>query len=87
MENLMILVFVCLIIFAESHLEHHALEDSLVRHLTRLVVAQVEEGDGGAVWISAGQDSELAETELCLEGTGAVVKVSQPFPYPGMNVK
>lgn len=54
-------------------------------HLTRLVVAQVEEGDGRAIWISAGQNGELAETELGLERTRTVVKVSQPFPYPGMK--
>ena len=54
-------------------------------HLTRLVVAQVEEGDGSAVGVSAGQNGELAETELCLERTRTVVKVSQSFPYPGMK--
>ena len=68
-----------------SYLEHHTLQDSLVRHLAGLVMAQVEQGDGGAVWISAGQDGEFAKAELRLERPRAVVKVCQPFPYPAMK--
>ena len=41
-------------------LEDNALQDSLVGHLAGLVMTEVEQGDGGAVWISTGQDGELS---------------------------
>ena len=76
-ENLMTLVFVCLIIFPEPHLEHYALENSLVTDLPRLVPAEVEEGDGGAIRIPARQDGELPLTQLRLQRPAAVIKEAE----------
>ena len=86
MENLMTLVFVCLIIFAESHLEHHALEDCLVADLARLVPAEVEEGDGGAIRIPARQDGELPLTQLRLQRPAAVIKETETLAKSEINV-
>ena len=67
----------CLLIFADPHLEHHALEDCLVTDLARLVPAEVEEGDGGAIGIPARQDGELPLTQLRLQRPAAVIKEAE----------
>ena len=56
------------------HLEHHALEDSLVADLAGVVAAQVEEGDGSAIGIPVRQNGELPLTQLRLERPATVVK-------------
>ena len=56
-------------------------------HLAGLVMAEVEQGDGGPVGIPAGQDGELPQTEFCLQRARAVVEVSETFSYPGMSTK
>ena len=47
-----------------ADLEHDALEDCLVADLPGVVAAEVEEGDGGAIGITARQDGELPLTQL-----------------------
>ena len=69
----------------ETDLEHDTLQDCLVGHLTGLVLTQIEQSDGGPVRVPAGEDGELAQAELCLEGPRAVVEVSQAFPYPDIE--
>ena len=55
-------------------LKHDALENSLVADLARLVAAEVEEGDGGAIGVPARQDGELPLTQLRLKRPAAVIK-------------
>ena len=70
-----------------SDLEHHALEDSLVADLARLVAAEVEEGDGGAIGVPARQDGELPLTQLRLERPAAVIKEGKTLTKSEIIVK
>ena len=56
-------------------------------HLTGLVMTEVEEGDGGPVGISAGQDGELSQAQLGLQRARAVVEESETFSYPEMSTE
>ena len=68
-----------------SHLEHHALEDSLVADLAGVVAAQVEEGDGGAIGIPVRQDGELPLTQLRLKRPAIVVKEGEALAKSEIN--
>ena len=68
-----------------SYLKHDALEDRLVADLAGVVTAEVEQGDGGAVWIPARQDCELPLAQLSLQGAAAVVKEGQALPKSALR--
>ena len=70
-----------------SDLEHHALEDSLVADLARLVAAEVEEGDGGAIGVPARQDGELPLTQLRLQRPATVIKEGETLTKSEIIVK
>ena len=70
-----------------SHLEHHALEDSLVADLAGVVAAQVEEGDGGAIGIPVRQDGELPLTQLGLKRPTTVVKECEALTKSEITIK
>ena len=70
-----------------NHLKDDTLQDSLVGHLAGLVMAEVEQGDGGPVGIPAGQDGELSQAQLGLQRARAVVEESETFSYPEMSTE